>query len=408
MPRFDLSAMTDWQEQLYEHLHAHPELSMREHETLTLITDRLAALGYETVQVGGGVVGVLRNGDGPVVLARADFDALPVTELAPTWADAPVPYASTVTATDATGATVGVMHACGHDVHVTCALGAARYLADHHDAWHGTYLALFQPGEETAEGARSMVASGLVDAVPKPDVCLGQHVMGAEAGTVSIASGPVMATGDSIKVTLYGRGSHGSMPHLSVDPVVLAAAVVMRLQTIIGRTLAPGTFGVVTVGSMHVGNKANIIADKAVLELNVRSYDDETRQLILDSIERIVRAECQASGSPREPELEFHDQFPPTRNDAETVERVRTALVAELGQDAVLVAERSTGSEDFSVVPDAFGVPYAFWTFGGFPVDALGAGNHSPHFVPIKQPTLETGTRSLLAAVLAYVGGKAA
>lgn len=379
-----------WQEGLYRHLHAHPELSMQETRTLAEITRRLDEMGYRTVQVGGGVVGVLANGEGRCVLTRADFDALPVAE------DTGLDYASTVE---------GVMHACGHDMHVTCALGAAELLAQHRDAWSGTYLALFQPGEETAAGAASMVDDGLVDKIPKPDVCLGQHVMGMPAGQVYIAPGAVMATGDSITVTVFGVGSHGSMPHFGVDPVVLASAIVMRLQTIVSRVIAPGDFGVVTVGSLHAGTKANVIGDRAVLELNVRAYDPKVREKLLATIEQIVRAECAASGSPKEPTFEYHDIFPPTNNDDALTGTVRSALEAALGAENVQTMSPATGSEDFSRIPDAFGVPYCFWTWGGFPEGEPPVANHNPRFAPVIHPTIESGTRALLAASLACLGG---
>ena len=212
-----------WQEDLYEDLHRNPELSLQEHRTHDVVAAKLAELGYDLRRIGGGVVGVLENGDGPTVLFRADTDALPVQE------DTGLPYASEVP---------GVMHACGHDMHITCGLGAAAILAGHRDLWSGTYLALFQPAEETAQGAAAMVADGLVDKLPRPHVALGQHVMGGTAGRVAAAAGARFAQGDSIRVTVYGRGSHGSMPHLGVDPVLLASSIVVRLQGVVAREIA--------------------------------------------------------------------------------------------------------------------------------------------------------------------------
>lgn len=399
MTVFDqIAQVIEWTEPLYKHLHAHPELSMRETETAAEITRRLQGLGYQVQQVGGGVVGVLANGDGPVVLTRADFDALPVTEASG------LDYASTVTTTDDSGATVGVMHACGHDMHVACQLGACDLLQRNREAWRGTHIALFQPGEETAAGARSMVDAGLVGLVPKPDVCLGQHVMGTEAGKVFVTEGPALATGDSCRVVVHGIGSHGSMPHLSVDPVVLAASIVLRLQTIVSRILAPDEFGVLTVGSLQAGSKANVIPDQAVLELNVRAYDSGVRDRIIGAIERIVRAECQASGSPSEPTFEYHDVYPLTSNDAATTRRVCESLVQQLGEERVEQMVPATGSEDFSIIPSAFGVPYCFWTFGGFDPSQPAVGNHNPRFAPLIHPTLETGTMAMTAAVLGWLG----
>lgn len=241
-----LDGAQPWQEEVYKDLHAHPELSMQEERTASLVADRLTTWGYDVQRIGGDVVGVLANGDGPTVLFRADMDALPVQEV--TGLD----YASSVTTTGDDGAAVPVMHACGHDMHVAAALGAASLLADGTDHWSGTYVALFQPGEEIGSGARSMVDAGLVDAIPTPDVCLGQHVLGdPPAGRVGTHAGPMLSCAASVRVTLHGAGSHGSMPHLSVDPVVLAASVVLRLQTVVSRENAPGDFGVVTVGCVQ-------------------------------------------------------------------------------------------------------------------------------------------------------------
>ncbi|WP_156188259.1 amidohydrolase [Arsenicicoccus sp. oral taxon 190] len=383
----DLPATMAWQE-LYRDLHRHPELSLQETRTNRIIADRIAHWGYDVREVGGGVVGVLRNGDGPCVLFRADTDALPVQE------DTGLAYASTVD---------GVMHACGHDLHVTWGLGAAQLLASHQRAWSGTYVALFQPAEETAQGARAMVDDGLVDRVPRPDVALGQHVMPTRAGLVSAAAGPRLSAADSLRVTVHGKGSHGSMPHLGVDPVVVAAAIVLRLQTVVAREIAPADFGVVTVGSIQAGAKSNVIPDRAVLLLNVRSYDESVRERILAAIERIVRGECEAGGCPQPPEIDYYDQFPLTVNDKAVTEAVTGAFVEHFGAERVAELAPLTGSEDFSVVPDAFGVPYSYWTIGGFPADADPIPNHNPRFAPVLDPTLRTGTEAALVAVLAHL-----
>ncbi|NLG22901.1 MAG: amidohydrolase [Actinomycetales bacterium] len=396
-----LDEVSLWQEELYRHLHAHPELSFQEVETRAEIARRLGDFGYEVQEIGGGVVGVLRNGEGPTVLFRADIDALPVTEA--TGLD----YASTVTATDADGATVGVMHACGHDSHITCALGAAALLAQRRDTWSGTYLALFQPAEELGAGAQAMVDDGLLDKVPHPDVCLGQHVLAAPpAGHVGTMAGPVLSAGDSLRITIHGKGSHGSMPHLGIDPVVVAASIVLRLQTVVARELAPGDFGVVTVGSVQAGQKANIIPAEAVLLVNTRAYDEDVRVTILAAIERIVRAECLAADCPREPEITVLDSFPLTDNDPEVTATVTRALVAHLGPDRVHELGRIPASEDFSVIPDAFGVPYTYWGYGGFTPDMDAVPNHNPAFAPAIQPVLRTGTEAAVVAVLAYLGSE--
>ena len=402
-----LTALTPAYEDLYRDLHRNPELSFAEHRTAQIVAAHLAALGYEVKSgIGGtGVVGILRNNPGPCVLARADMDALPVTETAG------VPYASTTTATDAEGRTVGVMHACGHDMHVTALLAVCEVLSQHQDAWNGTFVALFQPAEEVGTGAAAMVSDGLSDAIPQPDVCLGQHVMGLPAGTVASRPGPALSAADSIRVTVYGKGSHGSMPHLGVDPILLASTIVLRLNTIVSRELKPGQFGVVTVGSIQAGTKSNIIPSSAQLLLNLRAYDEETRQQLRAAVERIVKAECLASSSPRDPEIEYYDPFPLTDNSADVFERVRASFDEHFGARSI-TQEPSTGSEDFSNIPRAFCAPYLFWYFGGFDpalFDAQGnpgpdvPGNHNATFVPQLQPTLRTGMEAMTLAVLSYL-----
>jgi amidohydrolase len=392
-----LEETSKWQEELYVHLHKHPELSMQETQTAEEIDRRLRDFGYRVQHIGGGVVGVLANGEGPTVLMRADIDALPVTE------QTGLPYASTATAVDA-GATVGVMHACGHDIHITAALGAAQLLAKTPDAWSGTYIALFQPGEETAAGAQSMLDDGLVNKIPRPDVALAQHVLPAPAsGEVGTRSGPFLSAGDNLRVTVFGEGSHGSMPQLGVDPVVLCAAIVSRLQGIVSREVEPGVFAVVTIGSIQVGTKSNIISDQGVLLLNMRTYDEEVRQQLKDAIERIVRAECQASGSPQEPTFEYYEQYPLTDNDPDTTAKVHAAFETHFGADRVKHLHRQTASEDFSLLPMAFGIPYTYWGFGGFAADTPSFPNHSPFFAPALQPTLKTGTEAAVAAASAFL-----
>jgi amidohydrolase len=393
-----LETTTVWQEPLYKQLHAHPELSSHETNTAAEITRRLVSFGYDVQQVGGGVVGVLVNGPGKTALMRADIDGLPVTEMTG------LPYASTDTAVDDTGATVGVSHACGHDAHITCLLGAAELLAANRGAWSGTFIALFQPAEETAAGGRAMLDDGLVEKLPRPDVAFGQHVLNHAAGVIGTQAGPVLSAGDSIRITVFGQGSHGSMPHLGVDPVVLAASIVLRLQTIVSREVKPGEFAVVTVGSSVAGSKSNIIPDRAVLLVNLRTYDMGVRQRVVDSIERIVRAECEASGSPEPPTFEYYDQFPLTDNDPQVSATVTQAFRAHFGDERVIPLGRITASEDFSRVPDAFGTPYTYWGLGGFPPDKAGPPNHSPFFAPLIQPTLSAGTEAIVVAVMAYLG----
>jgi amidohydrolase len=405
-----LDTTRPWQEDFYRHLHQHPELSHQEHQTAAEVANRLGRFGYQVLEgIGGtGVVGMLHNGNGPTVLLRADMDALPVEERTG------LPYASTVTARDLDGNDVPVMHACGHDVHVTCLLGASALLANGRHLWRGSVVALFQPAEELGDGARKMVDDGLATMVGQVDVAFAQHVLPMPSGIVGTRPGSTLSAADSMRITVYGRGAHGSMPQASIDPVVLAAMIVVRLQTVIAREIAPTDPAVLTVGSIHAGTKSNVIGDHAVLQLNVRSYDDQTRGTILEAIKRIVLAECQASGSPRDPEFELFDRFPPTQNDPATTARVRAAFDASFG-DRVQDLPLQSASEDFSDIPHALSVPYTYWGIGGIDPEtyrqAAEAGrisqdipvNHSPTFAPVLQPTLDTGTQAMVAAALAWL-----
>jgi hippurate hydrolase len=284
-------------ETLYKDIHAHPELSMHETRTASIAADRLTKAGYEvTTGVGKtGVVGLLRNGQGPTVMLRADMDALPIAE------ETGLAYASKITATDAEGNTVPVGHMCGHDMHVAWLVGAATLLSQARDAWKGTLLIVFQPGEETAQGAQAMIDDGLLKRFPTPDVVLGQHVMVGPSGTLAGSSGPITSAADSLQIRLFGRGAHGSMPQASIDPVVMAASVVLRLQTIVSREVAATDAAVVTVGVLQAGTKENVIPDEAVIKLNVRTFDAGVRKHVLAAVERIVNAEAEASGAPRKP-----------------------------------------------------------------------------------------------------------
>jgi hippurate hydrolase len=405
-----LESSRPWQEELYRDVHQHPELSHEETRTAALVAGRLRGAGFEVhEQVGGtGVVGVLRNGDGATVLLRADMDALPVREATG------LPYASEVTSTDAAGNEVPVMHACGHDVHVACLAGAAQLLADGREHWRGTLVALFQPAEEVGDGARRMVEAGLGDLIPTPQVALGQHVMPAPAGRVGTHAGAALSAADSMRITVHGRGAHGSMPQAAIDPVVLAAMIVVRLQTVVSREIPPGETAVLTVGSIQAGTKSNVIPESATLQLNVRTFSDATRTTILGAIERIVRAECAASDCPEEPEFELFDRFPLTDNDATTTERVAGAFTDFFGEQAQPVGQQSA-SEDFSDIPTALGVPYTYWFIGGMDAEVYAAAeqagrvaqdipvNHSARFAPVLQPTLDTGTQALVVAALAWL-----
>src|SRR6266480_6222264 len=309
-------------EALYKDVHSHPELSMQETRTAGLAADWLRAAGNEvTAGIGKtGVVGLLRNGDGATVMLRADMDALPIQEATG------LPYASKTTVTNREGETVPVAHMCGHDMHVTWLAGATKLLADARTTWRGTLMAVFQPAEETAEGAQAMIDDGLFKRLPKPDVILGQHVMVGPSGTVAGRAGAITSAADSLQIRLFGRGAHGSMPQASIDPVVMAAATVMRLQTIVSREVAPTDSAVVTIGSLQAGTKENIIPDEALIKLNVRTFDEDVRKRVLAAIERIVNAEAVASGAPRPPEITPLDRYALTTNDPVASERVARAF----------------------------------------------------------------------------------
>ncbi|QBC32940.1 M20 family metallopeptidase [Pandoraea sp. XY-2] len=391
-------------EAIYKDLHQHPELSMQEVRTARIVADYVEKLGYEVARNVGvtGVVAVLRNGAGPTVMLRADMDALPMAEATG------LPYASTVSAKDEDGVEVGVAHSCGHDMHVTWLMGVARLMAEHRDAWHGTLMAVFQPGEEVARGARSMMDDGMTQRFPKPDVILGQHVMVGAAGTVGYRSGTILSAGDSLKVKLFGRGSHGSQPQTSIDPVIMAASTTLRLQTIVSREISPRDSAVLTVGALQAGTKENIIPDDATLKLNVRTFDEDVREYMLGAIRRICCAECAASNAPREPEFTTLSSYPLTVNDAATHARLLAAFEAHFGE-RVYETQPAAASEDFSVFGREWNVPYAFWFVGGTDPEvfrrAVAAkrineipSNHSPKFAPVIEPTLRTGLEAMLCA----------
>jgi amidohydrolase len=396
-------------EATYKDVHAHPELSMQETRTAELAAKQLAANGFEvTTGVGGtGVVGILRNGEGPTVMMRADMDALPIRETSG------LPYASTVSTTDPAGHTVPVAHACGHDMHVAWLIGASALFARTRDVWRGTLIALFQPGEETAQGARAMIDDGLLTRFPKPDIVLGQHVMVGPAGTVAGTSGPITSAADSLQIRLFGRGAHGSMPQASIDPVVMAAAVVLRLQTIVSREVAATESAVITVGVLQAGTKENVIPDEAVIKLNVRTFDASVRKRVLAAIERIVNAEAQASGSPRLPEITPLDRYPLNVNDKAASDRVAEAFRSYFTAARVHHTGPAPASEDFGCFGTQWQVPSVYWFVGGTDPtvyeQAKAQGrlhelpvNHSPQFAPVLHPTLLTGVEAMAAAAMAW------
>ena len=400
-------------ENLYRDLHRHPELSTQEHRTAAKAAEQLDWAGYDvTSGVGGtGVVGVLRNGDGPTVMLRADMDALPVKEATG------LAFASTDTGTDPDGKQVPVMHACGHDMHVTWLAGAAKLLAKTSDAWQGTLVALFQPAEETGVGAQAMIDDKLFERFPKPDVILGQHVMPPPAGRISYRPGVTQSEEDNIDVRLIGRGGHGAWPERTIDPIVIAAATVLRLQTIVSRETAADEEVVVTIGSLQAGSKGNVIPDDALLKINVRSFDEQARKRVLGAIERIVKAEAAAAGAEKPPEINYYEHFALTVNDPRQTAHVADALRAYFGPDRVQELKGPLSvSEDFGSFGREWGVPSVFWYVGGTDPDtyrrAEKAGrvaediptNHSSKFAPVMHPTLEVGVQTLVTATLSYLG----
>ncbi len=371
---------------------------MKEDHTAQTIIDILSKAGIETKRVGKtGVVAEIKNGEGPVVAMRADIDALTIKE------NSGKDYASTVTTQDENGKTVGVSHACGHDFHISSLLGALKAFNKHKDAWRGTYIGVFQPGEETAQGAKYLVENGITSMIAKPDVYLGQHVLGAiPAGTVGIRSGAFLTTAASIRVHIFGKGSHGSMPELSVDPVVVASSIVLKLQTIVSRELAAKDYAIVTVGALNAGSKSNIIPDDAELLINTRTYSEDTQKFVHNAIERIVRGECELARCPKKPEFTYYDRYPLTNNDKNASLRVRKAFDEYFGEDSVNIS-RASASEDFSIVANAFNTPYAYWGLGGFEDMKNAPGNHNPAFAPDLQPTLNRGLESAVVAACAWL-----
>ncbi len=395
---------------LYKELHANPELSLNEVETAARVAKELREIGLEvTEKVGGhGIVGVLKNGDGPVILVRTDLDALPVKE------QTGAPYASTKVVKDDLGREVNVMHACGHDIHMTSFIGTARVLSKLRDQWHGTIVMIGQPAEERVLGARLMLRAGLFSKFPKPDKAVALHCSSDMAhGQIGIVEGYALANVDTVEIVVKGVGGHGSMPHLSKDPIVLAAQIVLALQTIVSREVRPGDPAVVTVGSIHGGTKSNIISDEVRLQLTLRSYKTETRQNLIDSIKRIVKAQAESAGMPADkmPEvLVSDDQAPALYNQPALCADVRQLIEPVIGAENVITREPVMGAEDFA----EYGltkekVPLCMFWLGTQPpsvvAEAKAKGTtlpslHSPYFKPVPEPTIETGVKVMSSAVL--------
>ena len=401
-------------EALYKDIHSHPELSMQEKRTAGIAAERLRVAGYEVITGVGktGVVGLLHNGDGPTVMLRADMDALPVKE------ETGLPYASTATSKDREGNIVPVMHACGHDMHVACLVGATALLANARDTWRGTLMAVFQPAEETAEGALAMVNDKLFRRFPKPDVVLGQHVMVGPAGTLGGRTGVITSAADSFQIQMFGRGAHGSMPQASIDPVIMAASTVLRLQTVVSREVAPTDAAVVTIGSLQAGTKENVIPDEAIIKLNVRTFDEGVRTRVLAAITRIVNAEAAASGAPKPPEITALDRYSVVSNDADATQRIVAAFRRHFTDGRVVEVQPTSASEDFGSFGTHWGAPSVFWFIGGTDgavykrAEAEGCvheipTNHNPRFAPVIHPTLETGVEALMEGAHAWLSQKA-
>lgn len=397
------------QEALYLDLHRHPELSLHEQRTAAELAALVKSLGYEvTTGVGGtGVVAVLRNGPGRTVLLRTDMDALPVRE------KTGLAYASTVTATDDAGATVPVMHACGHDVHMASWAGTAALMAHARERWHGTLLLVAQPAEELGLGAAAMLKDGLLTRFPRPDFALAVHDdTELPAGQVGYHAGFFRAGADSVTIKVFGRGGHGARPQLAVDPIVIAARIVVALQTIVARETNPLDPAVVTVGTIHGGTKNNIIPDEVTMTLTVRAFKPEVMARLIAAIGRIAKGEAAAAGAPREPLVTLDDTLAPEYNDPQLTARIAGALRAGMGPDRVVEMPAEMGAEDFGAYGLA-GVPSLLLHVGavdpavfaaaqrsGTPVPSL----HSPLFAPDYEPAIKTATTAETAALLELLG----
>jgi amidohydrolase len=397
---------------LYLDLHEHPELSGHETQTAANLAGRLRSFGYEvTEHVGGtGIVALLKNGSGPTVMLRTELDALPVEE------KTGLSYASQVRAKDDAGHEVPVMHACGHDLHMASILGTAAIMARSKETWHGTLMLIGQPAEETISGAKAMLDDGFLTRFPKPDVAAALHVGNIlPAGVVGITPGIYNTNADSLRITIYGKGGHGSAPHTAIDPIVIAARTIVALQTIASREVKPQEMAVVTVGYIQAGTKNNIIPDQAELGLTVRTNKPEVRKQVLAAIARITKAEAEAAGAPRLPTVDRYEETDVVYNNPALAERLRPVLESALGKKNVVTAEPITASEDFSYFVEQ-GIPGFYFSLGGAdPVkfaqaDAAGTklpSNHSSLFAPDLDPALHTGIAAEVAVLRNLLRGSA-
>jgi amidohydrolase len=381
---------------LYLDIHEHPELSSHETQTAAKLAARLRDAGYEvTEHIGGtGIVAILKNGAGPTIMLRTELDALPVEE------KTGLPYASKVHTKDDSGQEVGVMHACGHDLHMASLLGTAEIMARSKNTWHGTLMLIGQPAEETISGAKAMIADGLFTRFPKPDVGVALHVgNGGPAGQVGITPGIYNTNADSLRITIYGKGGHGSAPNLAIDPIVIAARTILSLQTIVSREVKPGEMAVVTVGYIHAGTKNNIIPDDAEMGLTVRTYKADVRKQALDAIARITKEESESARAPRKPLIEHYESTDAVYNNPALAEHLRAPLEAALGKNNVVIEGPIAPSEDYAYFIEQ-GVPSLYFSLGGADPEKLAQAkasgttlpsNHSPLFAPDVDPSLHAG-----------------
>ena len=397
---------------LYVDLHQTPELSAHETQTAEKLAGRLRGLGYDvTEHIGGtGIVAILKNGSGPTVMLRTELDALPVEE------KTGLAYASKVHIKDDAGRDVPVMHACGHDLHMAAMLGTAAIMAHTKDSWHGTLMLIGQPAEETIGGAKAMLDDGLLKRFPRPDVAVAMHVGNTlPAGQIGIVPGVYNTNADSLRITIYGKGGHGSAPHTAIDPIVIAARTILALQTIASREVKPGDMAVVTVGYIRAGTKNNIIPDQAELGLTVRTNKTEVRKQVLAAIARISKAEAEAAGAPREPSVEHYEGTDLVYNDPALARRLRGALESALGKGNVVMEEPITASEDFSYFVEQ-GIPGFYFSLGGADPEKFAQAkaegtrlpsNHSPLFAPDVDPALRTGIAAEVAVLRNLLKGSA-
>ncbi len=405
----EVNAVYPQAQTLYLDLHEHPELSLHEVNTAAKLAARMRELGYEvTEKVGGtGVVAILRNGAGPTVMLRTELDALPVEE------KTGLAYASTVHTKDDAGHDVPVMHACGHDIHMAAWVGTASIMAQTKKDWHGTLILIAQPAEERGMGAKAMIADGLFTRFPKPDVGVALHGGNIlPAGKVGFTPEYAYSNSDAVNITIYGKGGHGAHPETTIDPIVIAARVVLALQTIVSREIKPGVPAVITVGYIQGGTKQNIIPDEVHLGLSVRSFTDDVRQHLLSAITRTANAEAQAAGAPKAPLVEHVESLDSLYNDPKLDERLRAVLIQTFGQQNVEQLPPNMASEDYSAFVKA-GVPSFYFSLGVADpakfADAKAGGpplpsNHSPYYAPDLEPTLKTAIEAEVAVLRNLLG----